>query len=346
MTKEPLVSINMAAYNAGNYIAEAIQSVLSQTYQNWELIIINDCSSDNTAAKIAEFTDPRIKVFHNDLNEGIVYTRNRALHYSTGKYISVLDADDVYLPEKLSVQVDFLENHQNYGLVGSAFRFIDENSKQISDVKCWYAKAEFLPAILLFNNYFVHSSTLFLTSLAKDLLYRPLVRGYSPCEDYRLITEIAQTHKVYIINKELVHYRQHSVSISKVREDKINEFIDAVIIKQLNRLGITPTKSELELHKSIHFAFDNLELSYINNTKKWLHFLLDQNEKHKIYNNNFKEYLAEKWYEIARFNAPYGLKMLFAYFSSPLSRMGSITFTAKRNLILRCLYEFRKTIYQ
>jgi glycosyltransferase involved in cell wall biosynthesis len=334
----------MAAYNAGNYIAQAIQSVLSQTYQNWELIIINDCSSDNTADKIAEFTDPRIKVFHNEQNEGIVYTRNRALHYSTGKYISVLDADDVYLPEKLSVQVDFLENHRNYGLVGSAFRFIDENSKPISDVKCWYAKAEFLPAILLFNNYFVHSSTLFLTSLAKDLLYRPLVRGYSPCEDYRLITEIAQTHKVYTINKELIHYRQHSVSISKVREDKINEFIDAVIIKQLNRLGITPTKSELELHKNIHFAFDNLELSYINNTKKWLHFLLDQNEKHKVYDNYFKEYLAEKWYEIARLNANLGLTMLTTFFSSSLSGSKNISYHSKIELIKRCLYEFKKNL--
>ena len=340
----PLISVNMAAFNAGNYIAEAIQSVISQTFQNWELIIINDCSTDNTADEISKFRDERIKVFHNQQNEGIVYTRNRALHYSQGRYIAVLDADDVFLPKKLSVQVNFLEKNNDYGMVGSAFRFIDNESKKISDVTCWYAKAEHFPAILLFNNFFVHSSIIFRTQIGKDILYKPLVKGYAPGEEYQLFVEIARTHKIYNINQELTYYRQHSSGISKVREDKINEYIDLIILNQLKKLNIFPDNEEMKLHKSIRFAFDNLELSFIKNIKTWLQKLVQQNNNLLVYDDFFEEYLALKWYEIAKFNAGYGIKMLLLFYSSRLA-FNSIIDTEKRKFLhSRCLYEFKSKL--
>ncbi len=341
----PLISVNMAAFNAGKYISEAIQSVISQTFQNWELIIINDCSTDNTVDEISKFIDKRIKVFHNQQNEGIVYTRNRALHYSQGKYVAVLDADDVFLPEKLSVQVNFLETHNDYGMVGSAFRFIDNQSQKTSDVTCWYAKAEYFPAILLFNNFFVHSSTMFRTQLAIDILYKPLVKGCAPGEEYQLFVEIARTHKIYNINQELTYYRQHTSGISKVREDKINEYIDIIILNQLKRLHIFPDNKELALHKSIRFAFDNLELSYIKHIKNWMQKLVKQNKFYVVYYDFFEEYLALKWYEIAKFNAGYGIKMLLLFYSSPLA-FNSVIDTEKRKFLhSRCLYEFKNKIF-
>ena len=342
----PLISVNMAAFNADRYIAEAIQSVISQTFQNWELIIINDCSTDNTAEEISKFRDERIKVFHNQQNEGIVYTRNRGLHYSQGKYVAVLDADDVFLPEKLSVQFNFLENHNGYGLVGSAFRFIDDESQKISDVTCWYAKAEHFPAILIFNNFFVHSSTMFLTQLAKDILYKPLLKGCAPGEEYQLFVEIARTHKIYNINQELTYYRQHPSSISKVREDKINEYIDLIILNQLKRLHIFPDNKELALHKSIRFAFDNLELSYIKNIKNWLQQLVQQNKNLVVYGDFFEEYLASKWYEIAKFNAGYGIKMLLLFYSSPLAFNSIIDMGKRKFLHSRCLYEAKNKLFK
>lgn len=342
----PLVSVNMAAYNAAPYIAEAIQSVINQTFRNWELIIINDCSTDTTAAEIAKFKDPRIKVFHNEQNEGIVYTRNRALHYSQGKYVAVLDADDVFLPEKLAVQVEFLENHTDYGMVGSAFRFIYQETNTLSDILCWYAKPEYFPAILLFNNFFVHSSVMFKTELAKNILYKPLVKGCAPGEEYQLFVEIARTHKIYNINKELVHYRQHTAGISKIREDKINEYIDIIVKSQLKRLNIIPDKEQFELHKSIHFAFSELSFSHIKNIKKWMNYLIAQNEKFQVYDHFFEEYLALKWYDIAKFNANFGLNMLFIYLSSSLAWHNGITWSKRRFLLERCLYEFKIRLFK
>lgn len=341
---EPLVSVNMAAYNAEKYISEAIQSVINQSYQNWELLIINDCSTDNTAKEIEKFKDERIKVFHNNQNEGIVYTRNRALHYSQGKYVSVLDADDIYLPEKLKTQVDFLEKNNDYAMVGSAFRFLFQETEKLSETTCWYAKAEYFPAILLFNNFFVHSSTMFRTQLAKDILYKPLVKGCAPGEEYQLFVEFARTLKIYNINKELMYYRQHAVSISKVREDKINEYIDIIVLNQLKRLGIEPSANELKLHKSIRFAFDHLTIEDIKSIKKWIHFLIQKNKEYKIYNSFFEEYLAVKWYEIARLNAEIGIQMLIEFFSSSLAFHAAISQREKLFLLKRCLYETRKKI--
>ena len=341
----PLVSVNMAAYNAAPYIAEAIQSVINQTFQTWELIIINDCSTDSTVAEIAKFSDPRIKVFHNEQNEGIVYTRNRALHYSQGKYIAVLDADDVFLPEKLTVQVDFMEKHDDYGMVGTGFRFLYEETKTLSNHFCWYAKAEYFPAILLFNNSFVHSSVMVRTALAKKILFKPLVKGFSPCEDYQLFAVLANSYKIYNINQELVHYREHTQGISKSKNDKINEYTDKIIISQLKLLKVNPTAEELRLHKSICLAFDNLEWEQIKYIKKWILYLIKKNNSSKIYDRYFDEYLALRWYEIAKFNANYGISMLFMFYSSSLSLHPVIDLKKRRFLLERCLYEFKIKLF-
>ena len=99
--KEPLVSIMMPAYNAGKYIGRAIESVLAQTYENWELVIVDDCSTDNTYEIAASYKDPRIRILRHEQNMGVGLSRNDALSASSGQWVAVLDADDEWLPERL-----------------------------------------------------------------------------------------------------------------------------------------------------------------------------------------------------------------------------------------------------
>jgi len=99
--KKPLVSIMMPAYNAGKYIGRAIESVLAQTYENWELIIIDDCSTDNTYEIAASYKDPRIRILRHEQNMGVGSSRNDALSASRGQWVAVLDADDEWLPQRL-----------------------------------------------------------------------------------------------------------------------------------------------------------------------------------------------------------------------------------------------------
>lgn len=122
--KLPLVSIACRVYNAEEYIAEAIESILTQTYENWELIIVDDNSTDNTYSIIKHYTDKRIHYYRNNINLGIIGNLNKVLSLCTGEYISILDGDDTYKPTKLEKQVLFLSNHPDYGACFSYLDFI------------------------------------------------------------------------------------------------------------------------------------------------------------------------------------------------------------------------------
>ncbi len=128
---EGLVSIIMPSWNTGRFIAESIQSVLNQTYTNWELIIVDDCSTDNTDEVVRSFSDPRIKYFHNEMNIGAALTRNKAMREAQGEWIAFLDSDDLWMPEKLDKQIRFM-NENAYVLSFTEYEKIDENNKSLN----------------------------------------------------------------------------------------------------------------------------------------------------------------------------------------------------------------------
>lgn len=125
-----LVSIIMPTYNCGRFIHESIRSVLAQTYKDWELIIVDDCSTDNTAEIVGQYTDPRIRYMRNERNMGAALTRNRALREAKGRYIAFLDSDDLWLPEKLEKQIAFMEQN-GYAFTYHEYTEIDEDSKPL-----------------------------------------------------------------------------------------------------------------------------------------------------------------------------------------------------------------------
>ena len=106
-----LVSVIMPSWNTGNFIAESIQSVINQTYEKWELIIVDDCSTDNTDDVVGTFADKRIKYLKNEKNSGAALTRNRALREAKGEWIAFLDSDDLWKPKKLEHQLKFMKKH-------------------------------------------------------------------------------------------------------------------------------------------------------------------------------------------------------------------------------------------
>ena len=128
---EGMVSIIMPSWNTGRLIAESIQSVIDQTYPNWELLIVDDCSTDNTDEVVEKFHDERIRYFHNESNSGAALTRNHALQKARGEWIAFLDSDDLWMPEKLEHQLNFMqENH--YVLSYTEYEKIDEESQPLN----------------------------------------------------------------------------------------------------------------------------------------------------------------------------------------------------------------------
>lgn len=126
-----LVSVIMPSWNTGKFIAESIQSVINQTYKNWELIIVDDCSTDNTDEIVGKFTDIRIKYLKNEKNSGAALTRNRALREAKGEWIAFLDSDDLWKPEKLEHQLKFMKKH-NLKFSYHEYVKIDEQSHPLN----------------------------------------------------------------------------------------------------------------------------------------------------------------------------------------------------------------------
>lgn len=133
---EGLVSIVTPSYNTGRWIGETIQSVLNQTYTKWEMIIVDDCSTDNTDEEVKSFIDSRIRYIKNERNSGAAISRNRAIREANGEYIAFLDSDDLWMPEKLEKQLSYMKKN-GYAFTCAYSDYIDEDSKPLRQIdKC------------------------------------------------------------------------------------------------------------------------------------------------------------------------------------------------------------------
>jgi len=205
---DPKVSIIMLTYNRERYIKIAIKSVLKQSYQNWELIVIDDGSTDNTSEVIAGLNDSRIIYIQHKDNAGLFARRKESLKYATGKYTAILDSDDIWSsPEKLSRQVIFLETNTEHVLIGTNTRVIDENGNFVHEVKFATSDNEIRKKILIRNQY-THSAVLIKTSALK------MTPGYIPtlAEDLNLFLELGKLGKIANLKETLTSHRVHTNS--------------------------------------------------------------------------------------------------------------------------------------
>lgn len=212
-----LVSIVMPTYNSGKYIINSIESVLSQSYQNWQLFIVDDYSTDNTLNIILTFKDPRIILIKNDSNKGVVFTRNRAIQAAKGQFIAFLDSDDLWLPNKLSQQVAALRQQNNAVCCHSSFRRIDESGKFINDVRT----VKHINLSLMRKSNFIGNSTGIIDRNKVGTVFQKERKH----EDYIMWLDVlSKTEEAYSIGIEevLAEYRVRSSSLSSNKVQSLN----------------------------------------------------------------------------------------------------------------------------
>ena len=200
-----LVSIIMPAYNCEHFIADSIRSVLAQTYTNWELLVVDDCSTDNTAEVVASFTDPRIHYQRNTHNMGAALTRNKALQCAKGHYIAFLDSDDLWAPHKLEHQIKFMEQN-GYAFTYTAFRRTDRplrisGPRHITRLGmyafCWPA----CPTVM-YN---------------RDAIGLIQISDLRKNNDYAMWLHVIQKADCYLLDEELFFYNKHAGSVSDAK---------------------------------------------------------------------------------------------------------------------------------
>lgn len=233
----PLISVLMPAYNSEKYIAESIQSILDQTLTDFELRIINDGSTDGTAAIIDKFTDPRIIKTHRTQNEGLVATRNALIEQARGKYIAYLDNDDIAFPDRLAKQYDFLEAGNADICSGAHQTFNEETGKRRNSKEC-YTNAD-IKALISVYCPLCNPAVMGRAEIFKQFRYRP---GNDHAEDYSLWQEIALAgYKFANLKDQLITYRIHPKQISRVAHASAAVIFDRCRVDYISGLGIDPT---------------------------------------------------------------------------------------------------------
>jgi glycosyltransferase involved in cell wall biosynthesis len=218
MSDLPFISVFTPNYNKSNFLAETIESVLNQTYLNFEYIIVDDCSTDNSWEIIQSYAanDKRIKAFRNELNCAIVETRNRGLNHSSddAKYFAIIDSDDVATPDRLQSQVKFLEDNVEYGLVGSDVIIIDEESQKIGYRTYPHTDAEIRKKIVQFNPFTQSSIT-----IRKDVIREigPYDERWKVCQDYDYWLRVGKDWKLRNLEEPLINYRLSSGQVKSTR---------------------------------------------------------------------------------------------------------------------------------
>ena len=209
--KKGLVSVVMSAYNAEKFIADSIRSILDQTYGNWEFIIINDCSSDNTLQIIEQFSDNdhRIKLIHNKENLGLTKSLNIGLTQAKGEFIARLDADDTSEPLRLEKQVNFLNTHLDTVLVGSGGYLINSLGDKVSRINV-ITRESVIRRFMMRLNLSIHSSIMVRRSIIEDIgWYREKFRY---AQDYDLILRLNDEYVLSNVPDPLVGWRFSSTS--------------------------------------------------------------------------------------------------------------------------------------
>lgn len=228
--KKPTVSVIMANYNGGKHLELAIKSILNQTFTDFEFIIVDDCSTENDYEYISAIDDERIVCLQNESNLGQTRSLNKALSLAKGRYIARMDSDDVSLPARLGLQVDFLEKNQDIMLLGGQANLIDEAGLNIGKIErpCG---SDSVWAYSLLSNPFVHASIMFRSSLYFEHNYSYNVNYVN--QDFDLWSRALVKFKGANLRNVILNYRQHSASMTYQYYDQNIESTAEIIQKRL-----------------------------------------------------------------------------------------------------------------
>lgn len=288
--KEPAITVFMAVYNGSSYIAEAIESVLTQTFGDFELLIINDGSTDNSKEIINRYQDKRIRLIENKTNQGLRNTRHRGLMEARGKLFAILDSDDVAFPNRLEIQYEYMAQNPEIALCGSKAIFINSSNTPIGSSISYSGNKNVL---MLFENALINSSIIIRTDIARVVGYG----DYEYSEDYDLALRIAEKHKIEILEIPLVKYRYHEDNISLRRMDLMRESEKAIIKDMHERLGIKTTARLINIHHSYFSGKDDEFL--VSDFYNLFMEIKRANEKLNVYHNEeLQKLLFKKWYEV------------------------------------------------
>jgi glycosyltransferase involved in cell wall biosynthesis len=266
----PLISVLMPAYNCEAYVLEAVSSILSQSFTDFELLVIDDGSTDSTRKLLESVDDPRLRLVSNERNIGLIGTLNRGLDLALGRYIARMDADDVSAPERLEKQVLYLEEHPDVHVLGSMVNLINEQGMVFGAISGYPTDSEEIHRYLLRECCLIHPSVIF----RKDTV--EAAGGYSVdarhAEDYDLWLRLSDHHKIANLPDKLVSYRMHrnQVSIRNLTtQHQVAQRCRRAALKRRAALGENVSEIEHVVNASLWARLTAAECTLGNDYHSW-----------------------------------------------------------------------------
>jgi glycosyltransferase involved in cell wall biosynthesis len=331
----PRVSVVMPVYNGERYLREAMDSILTQTFTGFELLVIDDGSTDGSAGIVRSYSDSRIRLVANPTNEGLAAVRNRGIDESRGELLAWLDADDISLPTRLAEQVQALDGDPALALCGTWVRTLgsagEEEWRYPTD-------SSFLRCRLLFDGPFATSSVM----LRRSVLMREGLRfdaEFPPAEDYEVWERLSRVHRVCNLPQVLVRYRVHQQQTSLLKSEQQRSAIWKVQDRMLKRLGITAGAREKSLHLDIGFGwrFEGSRDSVLA-AKSWLERLASANATTSAFPEPaFQQVLAERWLGVCQSATAEGMFAWRTFWSSELAATARLSISARCRFLLKCI---------
>lgn len=310
-TATPRVTVFIPAFNAERHIAEAIESMLAQSFTDFELLIIDDGSTDGTREVIAEYSkDPRLRFVVHDDNRGQSIVRNEGLDLARGEYIAFIDADDRCSRERLDIQVAYLDAHPDIAGVGSWMPRFDENGHELPAVDDERDPLDWrdITCHFLVGCPIAQGSMMIRGRALSDYRYDP---QFAASEDHELWSRMIQTCRFSNLPLPLTQYRRHASQATTARLEEQLVMGRRVFGRQAAALGLDVAEQDLMRHECL-FRFQGrrpvlertgqpLDINYVRWARAWLEGLLEGNDRRQIYPEpTFSHMLAERWLFVCR----------------------------------------------
>lgn len=308
----PEVTVLLPVYNGERYLHETMQSILDQTYSDFEFLIVDDGSTDSSPEIIAGYNDDRIKVLVNSDRLKLSGALNRGLDKAKGKYIARMDADDIALPGRLQKQVEYMDAHSHIGICGTGIEIFGQT--QIRE-DLYPPTSEDIRSYALFDCPFCHPTVM----IRKELFNRHELRydgSYYPTEDYDIWSRAIELLPSINLSDVLLRYRVHDKSMTGADWDEMDRQAVRVIRPRLETLGITFTDEQLQFHRNIGRgrSVKLTNLTEIDRAESWLMLLMDTNRTENCYDETALAKVIETvWFRVCVNSSQLGFALIDRY---------------------------------